>query len=48
MVGPLDVGDAAASTSILTQMYQDYEEAIIILQDLAPQSERTPAYQVSW
>ena len=48
MVGPLGLGDTAASTSILTQMYQDYEEAILILQDLAPQSERTPAYQVSW
>ena len=48
MVGPLGQDDAAATTSILTQMYQDYEEAILILQDLAPQSERTPAYQVSW
>ena len=48
MTGPLELGDATASTSILTQIYQDYEEAILILQDLAPQSERTPAYQVSW
>ena len=48
MVGPLEHTEAAASTSILTQIYQDYEEAILILQDLAPQSERTPAYQVSW
>jgi len=48
MVGPLEFGEAAATTSILTQIYQDYEEAILILQDLAPQAERTPAYQVSW
>mgnify|MGYP003658457729 CR=1 FL=1 len=48
MVGPLQHDESAATTSILTQIYQDYEEAILILQDLAPQSERTPAYQVSW
>ncbi len=48
MTGPLQHDESAATTSILTQIYQDYEEAILILQDLAPQSERTPAYQISW
>ena len=48
MVGPLQHDESAATTSILTQIYQDYEEAILILQDLAPQAERTPAYQISW